>query len=173
VPSSVVWRQGRKPGYPRFKGKGQYDSITYPQFGFALGENSVHLSRIGTLKAILHRPVEGTIKTCTVRRQSDKWFVCFSCEVEPDPMPENTEQVGVDVGLEKFAALSNGEFVENPRFSSEKTRRLLRRRNGNSIRSSTSIAVKRVRRRRRLSLASMSASATVAMISFIKCRDNW
>src|SRR5260221_3065069 len=107
---------GEKPGYPRFKGKGQYDSITYPQDGFKTLEQSVHLSKIGTVKAILHRPVEGKVKTCTVRRKGEKWFVCFAVEVEAEPLPESSEQVGIDVGLEKFASLSNGEFVENPRF---------------------------------------------------------
>jgi len=107
---------GEEPGYPRFKGKGQYKSITYPQMGFSLGEGCVHLSKIGVIKAILHRPVEGTIKTCTVRRDGDKWYVTFSCEVEEETLPLSSEQIGIDVGLKTFAALSNGEFIQNPRF---------------------------------------------------------
>jgi putative transposase len=107
----------REPvGYPRFKGRGQYDSITYPQKGFAMGENSVHLSKIGSVKAVLHRPVPGKIKTCTLRRQGEKWYVCLAVEVEVEPLPESTETVGIDVGLKTFAAFSNGEFIENPRF---------------------------------------------------------
>jgi putative transposase len=109
-------REGDTPGFPRFKGKGQYDSLTYPQSGFKVLEQAVSLSKIGTVKAILHRPVEGTIKTCTLRRQSGKWYVCFAVEVEAEPLPESTETVGIDVGLNAFAALSNGEFIENPRF---------------------------------------------------------
>ncbi|MCW3100015.1 MAG: transposase [Chthonomonadaceae bacterium] len=107
---------GEEPGYPRFKGKGQYKSITYPQLGFAIGENCVILSKIGTIKAVLHRPLEGKLKTCTVRREGDKWYVTFSCEVEAEPLPPSEEQVGIDVGLKTFAALSNGEFIANPRF---------------------------------------------------------
>jgi putative transposase len=106
---------GEKPGFPRVKGEG-YDSFTYPQAGFKVLEQAVSLSKIGTVKAVLHRPVEGTIKTCTIRRQSGKWYVCFAVEVESEPLSESTEQVGIDVGLNVFAALSNGEFVENPRF---------------------------------------------------------
>jgi putative transposase len=109
-------KEGDTPGFPRFKGKGQYDSLTYPQSGFKVLEQAVYLSKIGTVKALLHRPVEGTIKTCTIRRQSGKWYVCFAVEVESEPLPESTEQVGIDVGLNAFAAFSNGEFVENPRF---------------------------------------------------------
>ncbi|MCW3099070.1 MAG: transposase [Chthonomonadaceae bacterium] len=107
---------GEEPGYPRFKGKNQYKSLTYPQMGFSIGERSVFLSKIGTLKAVLHRPTEGTVKTCTVRRYGDKWFVTFSCEVEAEPLPPSEEKIGIDVGLKTFAALSNGEFIPNPRF---------------------------------------------------------
>jgi putative transposase len=96
--------QGETPGFPRMKQSG-YDSFTYPQMGFKVLEQSVSLSKIGTLKAILHRPIDGRIKTCTVRRHNGKWFVCFAVEVEPQPLPESSEKVGIDVGLEKFAAL--------------------------------------------------------------------
>lgn len=107
---------GEEPGYPRFKGQGHYDSITYPQSGFSIGEGSVTLSKIGEVKAVLHRAIEGRVKTCTVRRQNGKWFVCFSCEVQAEPLPESAETVGIDVGINQFAALSDGECVENPRY---------------------------------------------------------
>ena len=108
-------KRGDIPGFPRFKGKG-YDSITYPQDGFKVGEQAVYLSKIGHVKAILHRPVAGKVKTCTVRRQGDKWYVCFAVEVAPEPLPVSKEPVGMDVGLKEFAALSNGEMIANPQF---------------------------------------------------------
>jgi putative transposase len=110
-------KKGDTPGFPRFKGDG-YDSFTYPQSGFKIDENaqSVYLSKIGHIKAVLHRNVEGRVKTCTIRRQSNKWYVCFAVELEVEPLPDSNEAVGVDVGLNQFAALSNGEMVENPRF---------------------------------------------------------
>jgi putative transposase len=43
-------------------------------------------------------------------------YACFSCEVEPKPLPASEKAVGVDVGLKSFATLSNGEKVTNPRF---------------------------------------------------------
>jgi len=110
-------KAGEKPGYPRFRGKGRYDSFTFPQSGFALDGNILRLSKIGNVKVVLHRPVEGNIKTCTIKRSStDKWYVMFSCEWEPTPLPENNEAVGIDVGLHSFATLSTGEHIENPRF---------------------------------------------------------
>jgi len=124
-------RNGEEPGYPRRKGKGQYDSITYPQSGFGFYQGKLRLSKIsnpkiGDVAIHLHRPIGGNIKTCTIRRTATgKWFVCFSCEVEPEPLEPSAEDektydektyIGIDVGLKVFAALSNGEFIENPRF---------------------------------------------------------
>jgi putative transposase len=107
------------PGYPRFKGFGRYDSITYPQYGngVRLEGDRLILSKVGAVHVVLHRPVEGTIKTVTLRRsRTGKWYVSFSVEVEPERLPPRLEVVGVDVGLMSFATLSNGEQIDNPRF---------------------------------------------------------
>ena len=108
---------GETPGYPRFKGKGQYDSLTYPQEGgFRLGEETLRLSKVGDVKAVVHRPLCGKAKTCTLRLEAGKWFACITCEVQCEPLPASAEQIGLDVGLQHFAATSDGEFVANPRF---------------------------------------------------------
>ena len=112
-------KAGETPGYPRSKGKGQYDSITYPQSGFKVGASSIWLSLQGKqvqVKANLHRAIVGTVKTCTVRRYGAKWFVCFAVEQEDNSLTPSTDSIGLDAGLDSFMALSNGEFVENPRF---------------------------------------------------------
>lgn len=112
-------KSGENPGYPRFKGKGRYDSITYKQLGFGIKGGKLHLAKIGDIKIKLHRPIEGKIKTCTVRRMpTGKWFACFSVETEDIPLPpwKDGSVVGIDVGLESFATLSNGEKIANPRF---------------------------------------------------------
>jgi len=110
-------KAGENPGYPRFKGKGRYDSFTYPQYGFTLDGDRLHLAKIGDVQVVLHRPIEGMIKTLTIRRSATgKWYACFSVEYDPDPAPRKETVVGVDVGLESFVTLSNGEKIENPRF---------------------------------------------------------
>jgi putative transposase len=112
-------KEGDTPGYPRLKGKGQYDSITYPQSGFKIGDSTVTLSLLAKqeqVKAKIHRPVVGAVKTCTVRRYGRKWLACFSVEQEDVPLPPCVGAIGLDVGLNSFLALSNGEFVDNPRF---------------------------------------------------------
>ena len=106
---------GETPGYPRFKRLSRYYSFTYPQSGFALAGNVLTLSKIGDLKVRLHRPMQGQVKTCTIKRDVNHWYVTFSCEVEEEPLPPSDEAVGIDLGLLHLATLSTGETIENPR----------------------------------------------------------
>jgi putative transposase len=78
---------GEKSGYPRFKSTSRYRSFTYPQSGFALAGNVLTLSKIGDLRVRLHRPMQGQVKTCTIKHDVDQWYVTFSCEVEEEPLP--------------------------------------------------------------------------------------
>jgi putative transposase len=108
---------GVKAGYPRFRGRNRYDSFTYPQGGWSLQNDRLTLSKLGTFKVKLHRSVRGKVKTCSIKREGDNWFVVFSVEYEfEQPAQHSGPTVGIDVGLENFANLSNGEQVANPRF---------------------------------------------------------
>ena len=111
-------KAGENPGYPRFKGQGWYKSITYPQSGFRLHPDGLYLSKIDRVKIILHRPIQGTIKTCTVKKTSTgKWFVYLSCETErPDPLPETGKIAGIDLGLLTYVQCSDGTKIDKPRF---------------------------------------------------------
>lgn len=115
-------KAGEQPGYPRYRGSQRYDSFCYLQEGrkggYHLDGDTVSLSKIGKVRLVLHRPIEGTIKTCCIRRSSTgKWFVCFSCGVPDQPGVDAPEEaVGIDVGLAAFATLSTGEQIANPRF---------------------------------------------------------
>ena len=114
-------------GYPRFKGLGRYDSITYPQYGngVRLSGSTLTLSKIGSVKVILHRPVDGQIKTVTIRRSATgKWYASLSVETSPQSLAPDSRAVGIDVGLSSFATLSNGEKIANPRFFREEEKEL-------------------------------------------------
>lgn len=116
---------GEKPGYPRFRSRSRYDSFTYSQSGFALANSKLRLSKIGHVKIKLHRPIQGRIKPLTVKRESTgKWVACFAVEMEAQPLEPSVEAVGVDCGLHKFATLSTGEQIENPRFFRQAERAL-------------------------------------------------
>lgn len=117
-------KAGESPGYPRFRSFDRYDSFTFPQSGFTLIEDRLKLSKIGSVRIKKHREIEGGIKTLTIRRTNDKWYACFSCEVEPVPLPVSDKVVGVDVGLNSFATLSTGEKINNPRFLKTDTKKL-------------------------------------------------
>src|SRR5712692_5906357 len=112
-------KAGETPGFPRFRGVGRYDSFCYPQSGYKLRADGacVYLSGIGDVPLVLHRPLDGSVKTCCIRRTATgKWYVAFSCETQDMPLPIRTDMVGIDVGLASFATLSTGEQIANPRF---------------------------------------------------------
>src|SRR5450755_1041904 len=123
-------RNGEQPGYPRFQGRDRYDSFCYPDgAGWKLDTKerptdntgivrvNLHLSKIGTVKLHLHRNMGGTIKTLTIKREGEHWYAVFTCEIgKPEPLPMSYEDVGIDLGVTHFAALSNGEFIDHPRY---------------------------------------------------------
>jgi putative transposase len=110
-------KAGETPGFPRFRGYDRYDSFCYPQSGFAVKDRDLKLSKIGSIRIKMHRLIFGTIKTCTIRKTaSGHWDVSLACEVEAEPLPIKKESVGIDVGIESFATLSDGKIIANPRF---------------------------------------------------------
>src|SRR5215468_9901369 len=136
-------QNGETPGYPRFKPASRYNSFTYPQSGFRLEGDKIHLSKIGSCRVRLSRPIEGTIKTCAIKREADGWYVVFAVEENQCRFfPKTGGAVGLDVGIENFATLPTGEVVENPEFLREsegklKTaqRKVSRRKKGSKRRS--------------------------------------
>ncbi len=109
---------GETPGYPRFKSSNRYNSFTYKQFGNGamLVNGCLVLSKIGRIPVRWSRPLEGTPKTVTIRREADGWYVAFSCvDVPIRPLPGTGQQTGIDLSVESFATLANGTPIENPR----------------------------------------------------------
>ncbi len=60
-------KSGDKPGFPRFRGVHRYNSFCFPQSGFSLADGRLKLSKVGNLRLVSHREIEGEIKTCTLR----------------------------------------------------------------------------------------------------------
>ena len=111
-------------GFPRFKKFGQLKSILFPQFK----ENpidgwTIQLPKVGSVQINVHRPIPDGFKVKQVRviRKADKWYVsvCIQCDVDvPNPQPHG-HALGVDIGLEKFLATSDGILVKPPKFFSK------------------------------------------------------
>lgn len=123
-------QNGEQPGYPRFQGRNRSSSFCYPDgAGWKLEAKerpegkkgmvrvNLKLTKIGMVKLHLHRTMEGTIKTVTIKREGEHFYAIFTCEVgKPEPLPTSYEDVGIDLGVTHLAALSNGEFIDHPRF---------------------------------------------------------
>jgi putative transposase len=128
---AFFWRvqHGETPGYPRFQGKDRYNSFTYPQVGAhggaVLDGGMLRLSKIGRIRLRLHRPLAGTPKTVTIRREADGWYACISCAAVPiEPLPATGQETGIDVGLKVFLVTADGEVVDNPRHYRKAERQL-------------------------------------------------
>lgn len=112
-------KAGEEPGYPRYKSWDRFTSILFPSVGdgIRLKGNRLRVQHIGTIRVCLHREVEGKIKTLSLKREADKWFVVLACEVpEPVKIGNILPAIGLDVGLAHFLTTSDGEKIENPRF---------------------------------------------------------
>jgi putative transposase len=124
--------------YPRFKAKRNKQSIQYPQSVKIVDSCLKFPGRVGVVKAKLHRPIEGTIKTVTVSMTpSGKYFASVLTEVEGDNPPSNTERsrsdgkvAGIDLGLKDFAIVNDGVKTSkfaNPKHLREHERNLKRK----------------------------------------------
>src|ERR1700758_3036374 len=112
-------KAGEEPGYPRFKSADRFNSVLYPSHGdgIRLKGNRLRVQYVGMIRVCLHREVEGKIKTLSLKREADKWFVVIACEVpEPAKVGNVLPSVGLDVGLTHFATTSDGEKIQNPRY---------------------------------------------------------
>ena len=103
--------------FPKFKRRGRYSSFTYPQHGgFKIVEGKLYLSMIGKVRIVLHRDVEGKMKTCTIIRDIDQWYACITGEKEGTESLQNIKpSVGIDLGVTALAALSNGMILPAPK----------------------------------------------------------
>lgn len=125
-------KAGEKAGYPRFKGRNRFESVTFPSLGDGCSWSGSHvrLQGIGHIKIKQHRPVEGVIKTVTVSRKADGWYVVLSCDLgDVQVVPSTNPPVGIDLGLSSFLATSDGETVDPPQYyrkAQKKLRRLQR-----------------------------------------------
>ena len=113
--------QKRGFGFPRFKKLGQFKSLLFPQFKESpVTGVHIHLPKIGAIPINLHRLIpEGfVVKQVRIIKKADRWYASISiqCDVSvPDPMPHG-HPIGVDIGLEKFLATSDGVLVKPPKF---------------------------------------------------------
>jgi len=122
-----------KAGFPRFKSIDKYRSITYPQNNgsFSIDKernvNMLRVSGIGRMQIELHRPIEGKIKTLTIKKKAGEYYAIFTTVKEVQvPEVADTNPVGIDIGLNSFVALSDGTKIEKPNFAKKSAKRIAR-----------------------------------------------
>ena len=116
---SQLKKNGKKIGKLRYKTEGKWKILNYNQFGFSIDvkNNRISLSKIGSIKAKIHRKIEGKIKGVIIKRYpSGKWYAIVQIEDKPEPLPKTDKTVGIDVGVKHFLTDSDRRQIENPKF---------------------------------------------------------
>ena len=126
-------KSGKKinAGFPRFKSKDKYYSITYPQDNgsFTIVKKNkkqiIRISRIGGVQIEMHREIEGKIKTLTIKKNAGEYYAIFTTIKEIElPKIEDTNPVGIDMGLNSFIAMSDETKIEKPKFMQQKRKKI-------------------------------------------------
>jgi putative transposase len=122
--------KGEKAGFPRFRGKGRWNSFGFAEWkGIKIeGKRLYFRGMSGGLRMHLHRPLpEGKPLCCTFTRDHKGWYVCLQYRMGVQALPATAKQIGIDVGLTHLATLSTGEHIPNPRVAKRAEREMRRR----------------------------------------------
>lgn len=117
----------KRARFPKFKKKHSRQSIRYPQ-RFKIDGTHIYLPKIGWVKAVFHRAIEGEMRSCTVSKtKSGAYYVSILCAMTDVSIPLHFgPAVGIDLGLKSFAKLSTGETIAHPQYLRQAERRLKR-----------------------------------------------
>jgi putative transposase len=144
----------KKKGFPKFKSrKTDTPRFRIPQ-QVVLEDARVSVPKIGSIKTIVHRPLEGVSKSATFKREAcGHWYISLVVEQQIAPKADRTVErhVGIDVGLKTLAVRSDGERVKNPRWYQTQTRKLahaqralMRKQKGSGNRGKARVVVARL-----------------------------
>ena len=144
----------RGAGFPKFSRKGEYNSFTFKR-SFKVNNRTIKLPKIGEVKYYNSRPIIGTPKTATIIKEAGGWFICITSEYESS-VPEkivvdNQNPIGLDCGISRFLALSDGTFIDSPLFLEPNLaklkilqRKLSRQKKGSNSRDKTKEKIRKV-----------------------------
>ncbi|MEM4098974.1 MAG: transposase [Candidatus Micrarchaeaceae archaeon] len=125
--------QGKKGkvGFPRFKSRNRYKSITYPQFGFSIDKERkcymLRVSKIGGMRIELHRQIEGQTRALTIKKEGNEYYAIITTTKGINvPKVEDTNPTSIDIGLNNFIALSNGKTIQKPKLFKKSEKRIAR-----------------------------------------------
>lgn len=121
-------REGGKPGFPKFKSRRHARQSYRTNGGKVLDRNHIALPKLGTVRAKVSRPLQGRFISVTVSLDTaGRYFATFLCTDVPAKDTTATDrEVGIDLGVETLATLSDGTKIENPRHLKKYERKLAR-----------------------------------------------
>ena len=121
-------REGGKPGFPKFKSRRGSRQSYRTNGGKVVDRNHVSLPKLGTVRAKVSRPLSGRLLSVTVSCDTaGRYFASFLCtDVSVAPAPDVDAEVGIDLGVETLATLSDGTKIDNPRHFKKYERKLAR-----------------------------------------------
>ena len=105
----------KRAAFPKFKKRGQRDRFRYPdpkQFKLDQANGRIFLPKLGWMRLRCSREALGTARNATVSLNAGKWFISIQTErAVPDPVPQATRVVGINLGVVRFATFSDGTFL--------------------------------------------------------------
>ena len=108
-------KHGEFGGFPRFRGKGRYNTLGMPIAKIA--DNRLSVPNLGYVKFRKYRPLRGKVRCASITYKNNRWWVSIICDLGFAPQKSAVRSaVGIDMGLTSFATLSNGDTIPNPRF---------------------------------------------------------
>lgn len=119
-------KEGRRVGFPRFKGANRWDSFAFRDKANHLDGRHFKAGKIcgGNIRTVVHRPLEGIFKFARIIRRASGWYLQCVCETEAQPLPPNETVVGLDMGVKSLVADSEGHITPNSKHLNASMRRL-------------------------------------------------
>jgi putative transposase len=118
-------RKGQKVRPPKFKKRKGKQSARFRKGGFSLKNGKLYLAKIGLIKVVWSRDLPSEASSVTVIKDAaERYFVSFVVEVNPVPLPDPGQSVGIDLGIADFATFSTGEKVKSPKPLKQNLRKL-------------------------------------------------
>ncbi|OUM01199.1 RNA-guided endonuclease InsQ/TnpB family protein [Variovorax sp. JS1663] len=123
-------KAGKKPGYPRFKKRGEEPGIRFPdnkQFKLEAANGRLQLPKLGWVRMRMSRTVEGDLRNASITREGDRWYVAIQT-LQPAVLPaaDVAPTLGIDVGVTNFAGLSDERLIASLAALAAQQRRLAR-----------------------------------------------
>ncbi|VEI06322.1 IS200/IS605 family element RNA-guided endonuclease TnpB [Kurthia zopfii] len=120
-------KQNQSPNFKSKKNPVQSYTTKNTNNNLAIVDHKLKLPKLGLVKFSKSREVSGRILSATIRKNaSGKFFVSLLCEEEITELPTTNKAVGIDLGITDFAILSNGQKIDNHKFTSKMETKLKR-----------------------------------------------